>query len=171
MRRILLGIIGASVLMVATPALAIDNKKVEDETFHVYQIVRENPDDSITLTPSKQYEMLVETRDQVAACVTFLRGRLQRLESRVAALENTSSINPSDTVRIQELERIVHGLQKQVTILHGKKVDKPVKKGSKPIAIPIVTGDGENVGRTLQFETTEVKPWVRNWMPIAGSDR
>jgi hypothetical protein len=128
---------------VCVPAFAID----DDNVFHVYEIVRgENPDGSVTLTPSKQYEMLTETREQVANCVNFLRNRIKKLEDRVFALENTSAINPSDTRRIQELERIVHGLQKQVTILHGKKADKPAKKASKQQAIPIVVGDGENVG-------------------------
>lgn len=115
MKKILLSIIGA--LVVCSPALAIDDESLNDG-WTVYQIVRDDSAD----------EKLTETRSQVAACVMFLRGRIAKLEDRIAALENTSAINPGETRRIQELERKVSGMQRQITILHAKKVDAPKKK-------------------------------------------
>lgn len=173
----------------ASMSEAIPNKDVERDTsqpliFTVVDVQDDNDDSFLDVSPVTLYKMLIEEKKKVhslAQSVMMMRERIMK-EQR------------EDADRLTELERIVSGLQKQVTILHGKKVDKPAKKSAKPNAIPIVTGDGENVSLVGQhaphkimigpgvwgpycdgFTTTETKPWQRdlylNTQPIAGSNR
>lgn len=158
MRKVLLGIIGA--LVISTPAIAVE-PDWERDGFTVYQMIRDDSAD----------EKLAETRSQVAACIAFLRGRLSKLEDRVAALENTSAINPADTLRIQTLEKKVHSLTEIVKMIRERKADKPVKKGATPAAIPLVDSNTDKTGYWQTFTTNPpTTEWVQ-FKPIAGSVR
>lgn len=104
--------------------------------FAVSPALAQNPDGSITLTPSKQYELLQETRDQVARITAELRSRNQKLGERVTKVEEKTAYIQAKPIgelqrrvlRIEEslteIERKLAGVQKQVTVLHAKKADK-----------------------------------------------
>ena len=135
MKRCITSVILLSFVL-CIPALAVDEKRVLSEAHNGLVFVVDSSDDSV-LDVSNQslYKMLVEEKVRVRV-----------LENKVYALENTSPINPSDTRRIQELERIVRGLQKQVTILHGKKADKV--KAQEQQGVPLVDSNTETTGWT-----------------------
>lgn len=107
--------------------------------FVVSPVVAQNPDGSITLTPSKLYELIQETRGQAANVASMLKDRIKKsdqlhadhftaqhvlinnLDKRVYALEHTSPINPSDTLRIQTLEKKVHSLTEIVKMMRERR--------------------------------------------------
>lgn len=87
-------------------------------------------DESIVLTPTKLFE-LIEVEQKKSKSQTEL---IKSLRERVGNLEDF--LNDANTkegfgakfhaidARLNELERVVGGVQKQVTILHAKKADK-----------------------------------------------
>lgn len=94
-----------------------------------------NPDGSVTLTPSKLYELVQETRDQVANIVRMNNRKEEVQDKKVTHLINTVKLMQENNAhkavvihdliaRTYELERKVAGVQKQVTVLHAKKADK-----------------------------------------------
>ncbi len=154
MRKVLLGIIGA--LVVSAPALAVDNNRVLADAQNPMLIVvsDENDDSFLDLSPVTIYKMLTEEKKKVhslAQAVMMMRERLGR--------ERAAS-----DARIDELERKMELHAKAIGNLSVKAAGKTKvqKKSAKPQAIPIVTGDGENVGTRsfVLYEAAEAKPWV-----------
>lgn len=151
---------------IASPAFAIPNKDIERDTrqpliFTVMDVQDDEDNSFLDVSPVTLYKMLIEEKKKVhslAQSVMMMRERIMK-EQR------------EDADRLTELERIVSGLQKQVTILHGKKVDKPAKKSAQPKTIPLVDS---NTDRTGYWQTFTTNPPTTEWVqfkPIAGSDR
>lgn len=121
--------------------------------FAVSPALAQNPDGSITLTPSKLYEMIeVEKKKSThqTEILKLLRERLNTLESRgdvqskrherqnerLSKVEEQTAYIQAKPIgelqrrvllieeRLAESERKLAGVQKQITILHSKKADK-----------------------------------------------
>lgn len=109
-------------------ALALSLAVVIGGVFVFNAVDAKNPDGSITLTPSKLYELIeVEQKKSKhqTAILELLRGRVSEIQKEADGIRqraNDAAVNHEQ--RIVELERKVAGVQKQVTILHAKKADK-----------------------------------------------
>lgn len=129
MKKLALTIMAA--LAIATPVMAVD--------------------DATVLSPGTLYGMIQSLTAQVQAIQGFIQDELNKgltnHEDRISALEvktgkailltgEDSATAAADAYRfrvatverLQELERKMQGVQKQITLLHSKKADKETKK-------------------------------------------
>jgi len=74
-------------------------------------------EDNVVLTPGTLYEQNQKTRSQTVNITVALRKRIAGLEAQVVTL---NEFKKTATYRLNELERKVEGMQKQITILHAK---------------------------------------------------
>jgi len=82
--------------------------------------------ENIVLTPTNLYGMIEKL--QTAQLELLTRSEFVPIVQRVSKIEKTldcdiTALDAGIRYRLNELERKVDGLQKQVTLLHGKKVD------------------------------------------------
>lgn len=100
-------------------------------TTHYWVAQNDEAAHKITKEESEQAKVIgtaFDEIDQLKRRLTAAAARDQGYQKRLTALEEIATAatkkSKQDDYRIAELERVVAGLQKQVTILHGKKADK-----------------------------------------------
>jgi predicted nucleic acid-binding Zn-ribbon protein len=120
--------VGASLAQEATDKYMPNTDKM---TTYYWVAQNEEAAHKITKEESEQAKVIgtaFDEIDQLKRRLTAAAARDQGYQKRLTALEEIATAAAKkakqDDYKIAELERVVAGLQKQVTILHGKKADK-----------------------------------------------